>query len=73
MTTTLLIVDLEEAKGKTPELANGIDKIIALAKNGVFHDFISNEGMPKILLATHLKELGLKDLMEKTIDGDYDE
>lgn len=73
MTTTLLIEDLENAKTYNFDIIVEIDNIIELAKNGTFHDFRSQVATPKILLFEKLRTIGLNEMADKTINGDYDD
>jgi len=49
------------------------DALIERAKNGTYHDFDSELVAPKIQLAQDLAEVGFADLVQKVIDGDYDD
>ena len=75
MTTTLLITDLINAKNDPDNamIESEIDKIIAMANNGDYHDFHTQHATPKIILTRHLQKIGLNDLATKTINGDYDD
>lgn len=69
-TTTTLIRDLS----KEDVLANkSIAILIDRAKNFEYHDFKSEIPAPKIMLFRDLKLIGLDELAEKAINGEYDE
>lgn len=57
----------------TKNYERGIKAIIAYAKIGYYHDFITPLGAPKIELHTHLLQMGLGDIDKKMQNGDYDD
>ena len=64
-----LIADLKEYS----LVRYGTNTIIERAENGDYHDFKSEIPMPKMMLFRDLKLIGLDDLAEKSMAGNYDE
>lgn len=50
-----------------------IDKILAEAEAGDYHDYKSKYTLPKVRLVMHLEEVELNDLADRVRDGDFDE
>ncbi len=71
-TYTVLVSDLERkiVPGATTE--QRIRQMIESAKEGVYSDFQSPYAIPKLLLMSHLSELGFEDLVGHVIAGNYD-
>lgn len=68
--STLLINDLE--KCKTYDNCKAIDKIIEKAKLEYYHDVLSTEPFPLIILNNELLDLGLVEISNKVKNGYYD-
>ncbi len=68
-TTTTLIKDLEKCTG----IRRQVDIIIDRAKNNEYHDFKSELPAPKIGLFRDLQLIGLDDLAQNVMAGEYDE
>jgi hypothetical protein len=49
------------------------DRIIARALAGLYHDFESELGTPKMTLVDDLRAAGYADIVEQVKDGAYDE
>lgn len=67
-TRTDLVKDLEQ-KDASPKR----DELIEKARSGRYHDFDSELVAPKVACARDLQEAGYSDLVEKVINGDYDD
>lgn len=68
-TQTTLIDDLKIHQG----YGLLVDRIIERANSGDYHDLKSELPCPKILLFRDLKLIGLDEIAEKAMSGEYDE
>ena len=65
--------DLVEELRKKPQ-SDTRDKLINMARRGEFHDYKSERfAMPKVELVKRLKAAGYIDLVQRVVDGAYDE
>lgn len=66
---TLLL--LEHLRDKPQSFAR--DELVRAAERGRFHDFLSKDSTPKVLLRHKLLSAGFGDLAQKCVDGAYDQ
>lgn len=75
-TSTLLVEDLEDClkriKSNDENILKDIKTIIENAKKMLYDDFISENATPKMLLMSHLENVGLNKIKKNVMDGKYD-